>query len=132
MRNVLPRAVVAEAQYALRRSIAQALKENGYEPVEVENGPQAGEAARRSGPEAVVVNVAVPGLDGFAVCEQVRRLPGGGRIAVILCADRTQPEDVIAAKKCGADGCLTIKPFQKDALLSKIATAQALRKYGGG
>jgi CheY-like chemotaxis protein len=83
------------------------------------------EAARERAPAAVVLDWAMPGLEGPEVCERLRSDPTTARIPVVMLSASAMREDVALGLAHGADAYLT-KPFeidQLDALLRQLIEA---------
>jgi len=98
---------------ALRRTLALA----GYEVQLAEDGEQALELIVQSMPDAVVLDVGLPGIDGLEVCRRVRRL--GSRVPILILTARDQVEDRIDGLDEGADDYM-IKPFDVGELKARL------------
>src|SRR6266700_2742646 len=97
--------------------LARTLGGAGYEVEAVADGGEALAAVERSAPDAVVLDVGLPGLDGLAVC---RRLRAKGLIVpVLLLTARDAVPDRVAGLDAGADDYL-VKPFATDELLARV------------
>ena len=119
-------------------SILLALEENithaGYEAVVCKTGNEALTAAEEHRPDAVILDVMLPGLSGFEVCRQLRAK--GLAIPVIMLTARSEEFDKLHGFEVGADDYVT-KPFSVDELLARLKAVlrrgrlqqQAGRKY---
>lgn len=74
---------------------------------------------RRTQPDLVLLDVMLPGLDGFTVARRIRELPGLAATRIIMLTARTQNEDVVRGLECGADDYVT-KPFDRPVLLARV------------
>lgn len=85
------------------RDLAEVLS-MGLAPLDIEvrvalSGTQAVEMARERLPDVAVVDIGLPGLDGFEVCRQVRAMPGGNRVRIVALTTWGSVED----RRLGAD-----------------------------
>jgi two-component system response regulator MprA len=109
--------LVVDDDGPIRRMLARTLGVVGYEVEAVADGGEALAAVERSVPDAVVLDVGLPGLDGLAVC---RRLRAKGLIVpVLLLTARDAVPDRVAGLDAGADDYL-VKPFATDELLARV------------
>ena len=107
---------------ALRRTLSLA----GYEPELAENGEQALEQLVLSMPDAVVLDVGLPGIDGLEVCRRLRRT--GARVPVLILTAREQVAERIDGLDAGADDYM-IKPFDVGELNARLRAL--LRRTSG-
>jgi DNA-binding response OmpR family regulator len=104
----------------LQRSLEQQ-----YAVVTAHDGPAAVQlASAEPYPQLVVLDVMMPGMDGFEVAREIRRLPHGKRIPIIFLTARDAPMDMIRGIQAGARSYLT-KPFKLDELMTKIRSTLA-------
>ena len=121
--------LVADDDPNLRKILCLFLRNAGYETVEATNGREALTLTRSQRPDAVLMDVMMPLIDGFTVCKLVKDDPETRRIPVVICTAKNRKEDLIAAIKAGAEDYI-IKPFTKDTVLAKVEKALASRKSG--
>ncbi len=88
----------------------------GYATLVATDGPSAVEAHRKHRPDLVVLDVMLPGLDGFEVCRAIRR---EADTPVIMLTARTDDIDAIVGLELGADDYVT-KPFNPRALVARV------------
>jgi two-component system KDP operon response regulator KdpE len=110
------RILLAEDDAALRRSIAAALAEPGYEVDAVSDGIQAAQHLRATGYQVVLLDLGLPFVDGWAILSQ---LDSGRQPSVIVISARGDEADKVRALNLGADDYLT-KPFGADELLARV------------
>jgi DNA-binding response OmpR family regulator len=107
-------ALVVEDDHPTRESVVSALRDAGISSVGVPDGTEALAACQRRDPDLVVLDLALPGLDGARFADAYRRIPGSSaRIIVISATDRGSE----TAARIRADAFLS-KPFQLDALVA--------------
>jgi two-component system response regulator MprA len=110
--------LVADDERAVRESLRRALELEGYEIELATDGREALERLESAGePDAVVLDVLMPGVDGLEVCRTLRR--SGSRVPVLMLTARTQVEDRVEGLDAGADDYLT-KPFALEELLARL------------
>jgi DNA-binding response OmpR family regulator len=111
------RVLVVEDDAAIRRGIVDALRFGGFEPLERADGPTGLEAALSADLDVVLLDVMLPGLDGFAVLERVRR--ARPRLPVIMVTARGAETDCVNGLRSGADDYV-VKPFGAKELLARV------------
>jgi diguanylate cyclase (GGDEF)-like protein len=102
------------------------LSTSGFEVLEARTGDEALRQARRARPACVVLDVSMPGLDGFQVCRALRSDPLTTATAIVMLTSRAAAGDKIAAFSAGADDYM-VKPFAPRELVSRIRQAIARR-----
>lgn len=96
------------------------LERNGYAVVKAYDGITGTEAAMRERPDLIVLDLMLPGRDGYGVFKELRRDARTTQIPVIMLTARAQTEDRIQGLEAGADDYLT-KPFSPKELLLRIS-----------
>jgi two-component system, OmpR family, response regulator len=118
------RVLIVDDDRALRDALRRALVLGGYETVQAGGGEEAIVLTTGSAPDAVVLDIGLPDIDGLEVC---RRLRGAGnRVPVLMLTARDAVEDRIDGLDAGADDYL-VKPFD---LRELEARARALVRRG--
>ena len=111
------RVLVADDDQPLRRMLQRMLTAEGFEVTIAADGGGALVAAERSAPDVIVLDVAMPGLDGIAVC---RRLRGKGlSTPILMLTARDAVDDRVAGLEAGADDYL-VKPFAMQELIARL------------
>src|SRR5579885_1052830 len=108
--------LTADDDPQLLRLISRNLEFEGYEVIAVSDGQQALEQIERHVPDAVLLDVMMPKMDGFTVCQRVREF---STVPIIIVTARGQDQDKIRGLDLGADDYLT-KPFSVDELLARV------------
>ncbi|MDH4347040.1 MAG: response regulator transcription factor [Thermoleophilia bacterium] len=121
-----PRVLVVDDEPALRDSLDRALRAEGYDVETAPDGLVALERLDAREPDAVVLDVLMPGLDGL---ETMRRLrAAGSRVPILMLTARDSVGDRVAGLDAGADDYV-IKPFALEELLARL---RALLRRGAG
>jgi two-component system response regulator MprA len=111
------RILVVDDDRAVREALRRALTLGGYEVQMAEDGEQALELIVQAVPEAVVLDVGLPGIDGLEVCRRVRML--GNRVPVLILTARDAVADRIDGLDVGADDYM-VKPFDIGELKARL------------
>ena len=93
----------------------------GCEVAEASDGRQGLDEARGTQPDAVVLDLMLPGVDGFRVLDELASDPRTERIPVLVLTAKAQQEDEERCARLGADAFLT-KPFSPEALVEAVTT----------
>jgi DNA-binding response OmpR family regulator len=113
------RVLVVEDEASIRKFIAINLERSGFEVLEADCGEKALEMAAGCQPAVVVLDVMLPGIDGFQVCTRLREeMPG---LIIIMLTARAQDIDKITGLELGADDYM-VKPFNPRELIARIRT----------
>jgi two-component system response regulator MprA len=120
------RLLVVDDDRALREVLRRALSLAGYEIRLAESGAQALADVNGSVPDAVVLDVGLPDIDGLEVCRLLRR--EGNRVPVLMLTARDAVSDRVDGLDAGADDYL-VKPFDIDELKARL---RALMRRAGG
>jgi CheY-like chemotaxis protein len=103
------------------------LKDAGYRVLEASSGPEALETLRREKPDAMVLDVRMPGMTGYEVCREIRHDPEFAALPVIMVTALSLAEERIRGIEAGATDFIS-KPFNKKELLARIQSSLALAK----
>jgi two-component system, OmpR family, response regulator MprA len=112
-----PRVLVVDDDPPLRRMLERTLAAEGFEVTVAADGGAALVAAERSAPDLIVLDVAMPGLDGLAVCRRMRSK--GLPTPILMLTARDAVPDRVAGFEAGADDYL-IKPFAVQELIARL------------
>ncbi len=107
------------------------LKDAGYQVSEAASGQQALEKLHTDHPDALILDVRMPGMTGYEVSEAVRRDPEFATLPIIMLTALSQPEERIRGIEAGATDFIS-KPFNKKELLASLGTSLALARARGG
>lgn len=116
--------LIADDDADLRELIAFTLGQAGYLVVKAADGPSAVQRFEAESADLVVLDINMPGLSGFQVCEAIR---ARSRVPLMMLTVRGEEEDLVRALGLGADDYLT-KPFSPRTLLARVKAL--LRRAG--
>ena len=119
----MTRVLLVEGDAPLRRALGTMLRAHRFEVVEADTGEEGLRATAVHRPDAVILELALPDMDGMQVLAEIRTR---SEIPVIVLSIRDQRDDKVAALDAGADDYVT-KPFDTEELLARIRAA--LRRY---
>jgi len=114
-----PNILMVDDDTHVLRSLRAALESHGYRVRSAVNGPTALEACAVERPDVVLLDLALPGLDGLEVC---RRLRNWSRVPILVISARVHESQKVLALDAGADDFIT-KPFGTEELLARIRAA---------
>ncbi len=110
------RILLVEDDEGIRVSLRLALEDEGYDVDEAGSGEQALERFAEQAADVVLIDIMLPGIDGFETCRQLRRVSA---VPVVMVTARTDTHDVVAGLEAGADDYVT-KPFVAKELSARI------------
>jgi two-component system, chemotaxis family, chemotaxis protein CheY len=113
----MSRIMVVDDAAFMRVRCAKLLRDNGYEVVEAENGAQAVLKYQQTRPDAVLMDITMPEMDGLDALVAIRQFDGQARVAMLTAMG--QQSVVIEAIKAGAKDFI-IKPFQPERVLGAV------------
>ena len=116
MAAVGTRILTVEDDERIRTSVKLALEDEGWQVLEAETGEDAIATFTREPTDVVLIDIMLPGIDGFEVCRSVRRLSD---VPIIMVTARADTHDVVAGLEAGADDYLTT-PFVPKELSARI------------
>jgi DNA-binding response OmpR family regulator len=119
--NAKKRILVAEDDSAIANMLVKIL-EVRYEVHCADSGTEALAIADRVKPQLALLDVMMPGLDGYSTAQRLRLLPGLKNIAIVFLTAKSGPMDVVKGIQSGARFYLA-KPFKIDELLAKVKKA---------
>jgi DNA-binding response OmpR family regulator len=125
-RAVAATILIVEDEFAVARGIQYALQQEGYEVTVARSGEEGLEFATSQAPDLIVLDVRLPGMDGFEVLRRLRA--AGTKSPVLFLTARGDEFDKVVGLELGADDYVT-KPFALRELLSRIR-ALLRRAYG--
>ncbi len=123
--------LVVDDELMMRELLTTRLGVAGFHPLQARNGQEALVMIGQSRPAAMVLDINMPGLDGFGVLESMRRNGQIGHVKVMVLTARNQTADVRRAIALGARDFLT-KPFSDNIFLARIERLLRSRPAPGG
>jgi CheY-like chemotaxis protein len=113
--------LVVDDEPTIRTLVNAILEGSGVRTLEAADGPEALEMARRHRPDLVLLDVVMPRMDGFAVCQRIKAEKSMARAPVLLLTALVQESDHQRARSVGADGIVQ-KPFSPAVLRATVET----------
>ena len=108
--------LVVEDEKAIADIIIFNLERDGFETLEANDGPTGLEMALQANPDLILLDVMLPGMDGFEVCKRVREQ---SLVPIIMLTAREEEADKVVGLELGADDYVT-KPFSMRELIARI------------
>ena len=121
--------LVIEDDEIVARTIERCLRGSEFRVRLANSGVEGLRAARREVPGLVILDVIMPGMDGYAVCREMRADPQLGDVPILFLTAKTRDEDKIAGFTAGADDYLG-KPFNVDELILRIRAILRRARFG--
>lgn len=115
----VPRVLIAEDDEVSATILMHRLKKEGLDVVRYDDGQQACDAALASPPDLVILDIKMPGLDGFEVLQGLRSDKRFGGIPIIMLTAKGQDADVVRGFRLGADDYIR-KPFSTTELSARV------------
>jgi DNA-binding response OmpR family regulator len=122
----MPKILVVDDEMKIARLVKDYLSEAGFDVALASTGPAAVAAVRSDQPDLVVLDLGLPGMDGYDVTRAIRG--GGSAIPIIMLTARSEETDRIVGLELGADDYV-VKPFSPRELVARVKAV--LRRLGG-
>jgi two-component system alkaline phosphatase synthesis response regulator PhoP len=114
----MPKVLIVEDEPSIALALEDDLTLEGYQVVVIRDGPAAAARAREEAFDVILLDLMLPGQDGFEVCRELRR--HGVRTPILMLTARTQESEKVLGLETGADDYVT-KPFGVRELRARIA-----------
>ena len=111
--------LVVEDDPSALRFIEYTLQQEGYHILSAEDGLEGIKKAQDEHPDLIILDVMLPGIDGYEVCYQLRQKPETSTVPIIMLSAKARQEDKNIGLKMGADEYLT-KPADPTVILAKV------------
>ncbi|MEA2085432.1 MAG: response regulator, partial [Chloroflexota bacterium] len=122
--------LVIEDDPAGLRLVGYTLKKQGYEVVTASNGLEGLKKAREEGPDLVILDLMLPGVDGFEICHRLRTEPQTARLPILVLSGKTGEADRDTALKVGANAYL-VKPASPSEVIKQVESLLARKAAPG-
>ncbi len=119
--------LVIEDEEAISDTLSYNLQKEGFEVLIADDGASGIEKARATMPDLIVLDLMMPGMDGFQVCQTLRSDPATEHIKILMLTARGEESDEIIGFNMGADDYVT-KPFKMKPLVHRLRAL--LRRSG--
>ncbi|OGG98382.1 MAG: hypothetical protein A2508_05530 [Candidatus Lambdaproteobacteria bacterium RIFOXYD12_FULL_49_8] len=120
------RILVVDDDGAIRRMILRTLRNLNVELFEAQNGEEALDKMAKISPHLILLDIKMPGMDGYQICRQIRANPANQLAKVILLSSLNRLPERLAGYQAGADLYL-VKPFEEEELKALIRAFLKLR-----
>jgi len=124
----MPLVLIVEDEEHLCATLAYNLRKAGYEVQSAASGPEAVARFQAAQPDLVLLDVMLPGFDGFEVCRRIRKLSS---VPILMLTARTDEVDTVVGLELGADDYIA-KPFRMRELLARVGAALRRPLLGQG
>ena len=115
--------VIIEDDPGIRTVLRLALKGAGFQDVVAEERGDSGlKAVLRERPALVILDLMLPGLDGLAICREIRQTPSVAATPIVMLTAKSAEDDIVRGLELGADDYVT-KPFSNAVLIARIRAA---------
>ena len=121
--------LLADDSITIQKVVELVLAEEDFEIKSVSNGEDAINILESFRPEIVLADIEMPKVNGYQLCDRIKKNPAMSHVPVILLAGAFEPIDEELARKVGADDSV-IKPFESQELISKINAAFTMSSAG--
>ena len=126
MNFMAKRILVVEDNPSVKRLVCYTLERQGYEVLSASNGVEGLRIARDEKLELLVLDVMLPGLDGFEVCHRLRADPQTAWLPILMLSGKAQDTDISIGLRLGADDYLP-KPADPVEIIRRVANLLAQR-----
>jgi len=114
--------MIVDDSLVIRAVVQAGLELEGYQVIQAEDGTAALDQCRLRPPDVILLDIVMPGLDGYQVLAQLKANPDLSHIPVVFLTGRTNMADVVAGLRAGAHDYLK-KPFEPEELLARVGSA---------
>ncbi|MDC7231718.1 MAG: response regulator transcription factor [Spirochaetales bacterium] len=121
----MARILIIEDESDIRELISFNLEMSGFEVFTARDGEEGIELLNDNPVDLIILDLMLPGIDGFQVCKYLKKDPDTRNIPVIMLTARSEDDDIVYGLEIGADDYIT-KPFSPRILIARVQTA--LRK----
>jgi len=123
-----PSVLIVDDTLTGMKALELLLKEDGYRLAFAGNGNDAIRRAREFSPDVILLDVMMPGMDGFEVCQRMRNDPKLLDVPILMLSSLTERDDRLKGISAGADDFIS-KPFDKVELLARVRTITRLNRF---
>ena len=125
---MVERVLIVDDDSRIRNILRRMLEGEGLEVIEAADGDEALAALKPDPPDVVLLDIILPGLNGFEICRRIKADPECVLLPVILVTGLGDVEDRVAGIEAGADDFLT-KPFERVELLARVRSLLKVKRF---
>ncbi len=115
----MARILIVDDEAKLSNMLSSYLLKNGYEISEASNGVEALIELNELPPDLIVLDVEMPGIDGYEVCKRIRKIDKHKYLPILMTSRIITPEDISKGNQAGANDYIT-KPYNLKNIAKKI------------
>jgi sigma-B regulation protein RsbU (phosphoserine phosphatase) len=127
MRRLKDRILIIDDSLDFRALLARLLKASGFEMMEAESGEEGLQKIGEFQPDLILLDIMMPGIDGYEVCERIKADPCSRDIPIIFLSGRTDAADKIRGLAIGGADYIT-KPFDRGEVIARIENQLKIRR----
>jgi DNA-binding response OmpR family regulator len=113
--------LIVEDEQGVVHLLKARLEPEGFQVIAAYNGQEGLRAVTEARPDLVILDLTLPGLDGFELCRRIRQQPETARLPILVLSGRTEEVDKVVMLELGADDYVT-KPFHTKELVARVKT----------
>ncbi|MFH1152955.1 MAG: response regulator [Pseudomonadota bacterium] len=110
--------------------LGKLLSDNGYDVGIAQNGSQAMNFLKKDKPDLILLDIMMPGMDGYQVCEKIKTNISTRHIPIIFITAKTETSDIVKGFEAGCVDYVT-KPFNSTELLARVKTHVEMKVLRG-
>ncbi len=122
--------LIIEDDPAISRLVDYTLRHEGYEIITASNGVEGINKAHKEAPDVIILDVMLPGMDGFEVCHRLRDEPDTASVLILMFSAKAQEIDKNTGIKVGADDYLP-KPAAPAEIVRRVSILLAKKMNAG-
>lgn len=112
--------LIVEDDPGVLRATSFILEKEGYQIITAQDGLEGLKKAKEDNPDLLILDVMLPGIDGFEICHSLRGDPQTADMPILMFSAKGQESDKATGLKVGADEYIT-KPVDREVLINKVA-----------
>src|SRR5947209_7379851 len=113
--------LIVEDEQGVVHLLRARLEPEGFQVIAAYDGQAGLRAVTEARPDLLILDLTLPGLDGFEICRRIRQQPETARLPILVLSGRTEEVDKVVMLELGADDYVT-KPFNTKELVARVKT----------
>src|SRR5438094_6498218 len=119
--SMASKVLIIEDEQGVVHLLRARLEPEGFQVIAAYDGQAGLRAVTEARPDLLILDLTLPGLDGFEICRRIRQQPETARLPILVLSGRTEEVDKVVMLDLGADDYVT-KPFNTKALVARVKT----------